>query len=151
MPVMSVILVIVGCCLAGLLVTALSLKFIVWSLNGLFFGTDPSTGIPALTFLRSVAINFITFGIIAAVGYGVSVWLNWIPRADSFRLAVSIEWYVTLGSYLFSIVMFWKMLPTTLWRAIIIATIDWMMLFLLGGVAFMVMMMIAYSGHSTGR
>ncbi|MEI6232743.1 MAG: hypothetical protein WCT04_06815 [Planctomycetota bacterium] len=140
-------LYIVALVVLGIVTCTVCLKIVVWALNGTVYGTDPAKALPSLSFMRSTIINLATFGVIAALGYACILYLNYIPRADSFKYGVSIEWAVIYAGFVYSVFVFWRMLPTTFWRALVVAIADWTLLFLVGGVYFFIMMVIAFSGH----
>ena len=151
MPNVSGTVFIAGMVLLGLVTCTLSLKFVVWALNALFFSGDAVVAIPRPSIMRSVVINFVVFGVSAVVAYAVAMWLNYIPRAESYKIGTSVEWIVVYSSFAYSVIVLWRMLPTTFWRSLLVATADWMVLFFFSGMYFMAMMMFAYSGHSTGK
>jgi membrane-bound ClpP family serine protease len=151
MPNMSGVLLILGFVLLGVITCALSLKIVIWALNALFFSGEATVAIPRPGIFRSLGINLLSFGVISLVSYAVMQWLAYIPRAESFKIGTSVEWLIVYGGFAYSIVIFWRMLPTTFWRAALVAAADWMLLFFVSGIYFMLMMMYAYSGHSTGK
>ncbi len=140
----------VGCIILAVLifklVSALNLKLMVWFTNLFFSLKTPVPGLlkgSGVLFLAHVFVVAIFFGSVEAYKHVLPPSPNSCENAMGHAALV----YYPLG-FLAVVLIFWKMLPATLGRSILLSFLHACAMMLVAAGLFLAVMMIAYSGHS---
>jgi hypothetical protein len=140
----------VGCIVLGVLifklVSALNLKLMVWFTN-LFFSAK--TPVPGL--LKGSGVLFFAHASVAAIFFGsVEAYKHILPPSpNSYENAMghaALVYYPL--AFLAVVLIFWKMLPATFGRSIILSFMHACAMAAFVAALVLAIIMIAYSGHS---